>query len=166
MRPGGGHLQSRAFRGGNQFAACPVHFDAQVADAIANACASFHDGLVQLGLDLFGNVRRSLGNELGDVRAQIARRRVNNLKLFLDADGEAVSHELALRSGTSTFPGTMRLVSYRATVDNGTWLPDEVESHHAFVFNRCLPRTSPEINYDSQRYDAGHEAQVWHRAAA
>ena len=86
------HLQPGAFRCGNQLAARAMHLDAQIADAVANPRARFHDGLVQLGLDLFRDVRRSLGNQLADVRTQLARRRINNLKFFFDADGEAVSH--------------------------------------------------------------------------
>ena len=52
---------------------------------------------MQLGLDLFRNVRRSLGNQLADVRTQFAGRGINNLKFFFDADSEAVSHALAFR---------------------------------------------------------------------
>ena len=63
------HLQSRAFRGRYQFSARPVHLDAQLADVLANPRAGFHDGLVQFRLHLLGNVRRSLRDEIADVRA-------------------------------------------------------------------------------------------------
>jgi len=69
-----------------------MHFNAQLADALADARAGFHNGLMQLVFHLLGNIRGSCGNKLADVRTQLARRRVNDLELFLDADGEAVSH--------------------------------------------------------------------------
>ena len=97
MRPRSGDLQACAFRRCYQLSPRAVHLDAQIADAVANPRARFHDGLVQLGLDLFRDVRRSLRDELADVRAQLACRGVNNLKFFFDADGEAVSHALAFR---------------------------------------------------------------------
>jgi hypothetical protein len=52
---------------------------------------------VQLVLDLLGNVWRSRGDELADVRTQLARCGIDDLKFLFDTDGEAVSHEVALR---------------------------------------------------------------------
>src|SRR5205807_6904651 len=92
-----GDLQARAFCRGYQFSPRAVHFNAQIADAVANPRARFDDGLVQLGLDLFDDVRRGLGNELADVRTQFASRRIDDLEFFFDANSEAVSHGLALR---------------------------------------------------------------------
>ncbi len=97
MRSRCGNLQAGAFRGGHQLSPRAMHLNAQIADTVADARARLHDGLVQLGLDLFGYVRRCLRNELGDVRTQLAGRRINDLKFFFDADGEAVSHALAIR---------------------------------------------------------------------
>ncbi len=61
------------------------------------ATCELRSHVMQLVLDLLGNVRRSLGNELADVRAQFARRGVNDLEFFFDADGEAVGHGLTFR---------------------------------------------------------------------
>jgi hypothetical protein len=74
-----------------------VHLDAKLADGFADARAGFDDGLVQFWLDLLGNVRGSLGDELTDVRAQFARRWIDDLEFFFDADGEAVSHGASFR---------------------------------------------------------------------
>src|SRR2546428_114376 len=83
---------SYALRRGHELATCAMHFDAQLADVFADARAGFDDGLVQLMLDLFRNVRGSRGDELADVRTQLARRGINDLEFFFNADGEAVSH--------------------------------------------------------------------------
>src|SRR5260370_41196825 len=96
MRACGRHLKSRAFRGSDELAARAVHFDAQLADVFADARAGLDDGLVQLVLHLLRDVRGSCGDKLADVRTQFARRRVNNLEFFFNADGEAVSHGVAL----------------------------------------------------------------------
>src|SRR5579859_28305 len=94
---GGGHLQAGAFGGSYQLAASAVHFDTQVADVFANLGAGFDDGLVHLVLDLLDDVRRSRGNQLHDVRAELTGGGINNLKFFFYADSKAVSHGLALR---------------------------------------------------------------------
>src|SRR5437868_5635577 len=52
---------------------------------------------MHLVLDLFDDVRRSGGDELHHVRAELAGSGINNLKFFFYADGEAVSHGVALR---------------------------------------------------------------------
>src|SRR6266850_3523304 len=92
----GCHLQPRALRRRYQFAARPVHFDAQFADVIADARPGLHNGLVKFVFHLFRNVRRNLGDDLADVRTKLARCRIYDLKFFLDADGKAVSHGRAL----------------------------------------------------------------------
>ncbi len=91
------HLKSGAFGGGDEFAARAVHLNAQLADVVADARAGLYDRLVQLVLHLLGNVRGSRGDQLADVRTQFAGRRINDLEFFFDADGEAVSHGMALR---------------------------------------------------------------------
>src|SRR5882724_6067772 len=93
----GSYLQTRAFSCSYQFAACAVHFDAQLADIFADARTGFHDGLVHFVFDLIEDIRRGRGDQLHHVRAQLARHRIYDLKFFLDADGEAVSHGVALR---------------------------------------------------------------------
>src|ERR1700741_75966 len=97
MRARGGHLKSCAFGSGDQLAARAVHLDAQLADVLADARAGLDDGLVQLVLHLLCNVRGSCGDELADMRTQFASRWINDLEFFFDADGEAVSHGVALR---------------------------------------------------------------------
>jgi len=92
-----GLRESGAFGGSDELAARAVHFDAQLAYVFADARAGFDDGLVQLVLHLFRDVRGSRGDELADVRTQFARRGINNLEFFFDADGKAVSHGVALR---------------------------------------------------------------------
>src|SRR5260370_39549252 len=102
MRACGRHLEPGAFGGRDQLAARAVHLDARLADVFADARAGFDDGLVQLVLHLLGNVRGRRGDDLADVRAQLARRGINDLELFFNADGESVSHGVALRvSGPS-----------------------------------------------------------------
>ena len=73
-----------ALRGSYQFSPRAMHLDAQIADAVADPRARFYNGLVQFGLDPLRNVGRSLRNELADVRTQLTRRRINNLKLFFE----------------------------------------------------------------------------------
>ncbi len=91
----GGHLKSSAFGGGYQFASRAVHFDAQLANVLADPGSRLDDGLVQFVLHLLGDVGRSRGNNLADMRAQFARRGINDLEFFFNADGEAVSHGVA-----------------------------------------------------------------------
>src|SRR5216684_1270972 len=74
-----------------------VHFDAQLADVFANFRAGLDDGLVHLVLDLLDDVRRSGGDELHYVGAELTGGRVDDLKFFFYADGKAVSHGVALR---------------------------------------------------------------------
>src|SRR5207302_7434039 len=92
MRACSRDLQSRAFRGGDEFAARAMHFNAQLADVLADARTRLDDGLMQFVLHLLCDIRRSRGDELADVRTQLARRGINDLELFLDANGKAVSH--------------------------------------------------------------------------
>src|SRR3989442_742834 len=93
----GGDLEPGAFGSAAKLAARAMHFDAQLAHVIADARAGFDDVLVQLVLDLLSNVRRSGGEELADVRTQLARCGIDDLKFLFDTNGEAVSHEVALR---------------------------------------------------------------------
>jgi hypothetical protein len=106
MRAGGGDLQPGALGGGDKFTASAMHFDAQIADVIADARTGLDDGLMHLALDLLENVGGSGGDQLHDVRAQFARFRIDDLEFFLYADGEAVSHEVAFRGWPWVEQGT------------------------------------------------------------
>ena len=92
MRPRRRHVQPGAIRRGHQFPARAVHLVQQLLHVFADIRARLHDGLVHLQLHLVGNARRSRGHQVHHVRTQFARHRVNNLKLFFDADGKTVSH--------------------------------------------------------------------------
>ena len=54
--------------------------------------ADLDDRLVHLALDLIAERRRARREQLGDVRAQLPGLGIDDLELFLDADGEAVCH--------------------------------------------------------------------------
>jgi len=66
---------------------------------------------MHLVFDLLDDVRRSGRDELHYVRAKLTGGGINNLKFFFYADGEAVSHEVALRDLGC---GDAKRVSYRA----------------------------------------------------
>ena len=73
-----------------------MHFDTELANVFADARPGLHDGLVKFVFHLFRNVRGNFRDDLADVRTQLARCRIYDLKFFLDADGKAVSHARAL----------------------------------------------------------------------
>src|SRR5258707_8747617 len=91
VRAGGGELQAGALGSGDQLTAGTMHFDAQLAAVFANFRAGLDDGLVHLVLDLLDDVRRSGGDKLHDMRAELTGGGGNDLKLFFYADGKAVS---------------------------------------------------------------------------
>ena len=62
------------------------------AHVLADRRADLDDRLVHLALDLVAERRRSRREQLADVRAQLPRGGVDDLELFLDADGEPVGH--------------------------------------------------------------------------
>ena len=97
MRAGGGDLQANALRGGDEFTTRAVHFDAQLADVLANFGARLDDGLMHLAFYLLRDTGRGGRNQLHDVGTERAGGGVNNLEFFFDTDGEAVSHDEALR---------------------------------------------------------------------
>ena len=107
-------LQAGALGGGHKLATRAMHFDAQLAHVFADARAGLDDGLVHFVLNLVDDVRRRGGNKLHDVRPERASSRVNNLELFFDTDGEAVSHEVALRMDLALL-GTSKRLSYPAS---------------------------------------------------
>ena len=61
---------------------------ARVADVGADRRAEFDDGLVHLGLHAFAEGHLAVGEDLLDVRAQVARLRVDDLEFLFDAEGE------------------------------------------------------------------------------
>ena len=58
----------------------------------ADLRADLDDRLVQLALDLIAERRRARRQQLGHVRPQLPGLGIDDLELFLDADGEAVRH--------------------------------------------------------------------------
>src|SRR5580700_1502869 len=122
VRARGGDLQADAFRGGYEFAARAVHFDAQLAHVFTDVGAGFDDGLVHLVLDLLDDVGRSGGHQLQNVRAQLARGWIDDLEFLFYANRKAVSHEVALR-GRHGPAGGGEAVSYAARRENtsGRW---------------------------------------------
>src|SRR5215472_10863016 len=93
MRAGGCDVEADAFGGADKFAAGAVHVDAELVNVLADFGADFDDRLVHLAFDLFAEVGGGGGHELADVRAELARGGIYDLKFFLDAHREAVAHE-------------------------------------------------------------------------
>src|SRR5204863_9790367 len=85
--------------------------------------------LVELALELVAR-GRGRGQQLGHVRAQLPRLRIDNLELLLNADGEGVRHhriivhaergeEAARRKGTGWYPADGLPCSPTATFHPG-----------------------------------------------
>ncbi len=87
MRPGGGHPQVLARGEPDHHSAQPLQLGARLRRRLAHAGADLHDGLVQLRLHLTQDQVVVL-EDLGDVRAQLPRLRIDDLVLFLDPDGQ------------------------------------------------------------------------------
>src|SRR5712691_5587971 len=100
VRAGRGHLQSHPLCRCHQRAAGAVQLLAQLRNVSADPRAHLDDRLVKLWLDLFAHVRRGGGNQFADVRTKLQSGGINNLKLFFNADGEAVTHSGARPWGT------------------------------------------------------------------
>src|SRR2546426_7715076 len=100
VRTGGGHLQSHPLCRCHQRAARAVQLLAQLRNVSADPRTHLDNRLVKLWLDLFAHVRRGGGNQFADVRTEFQSRRINNLKLFFNADGKAVTHSGARPWGT------------------------------------------------------------------
>src|ERR1044072_6492226 len=62
-----------------------------------NPRADFYHRLDHLGLDLLAEQHLALVENLGDVRTQLARLRINDLKLFFDAQCELIEHLSSFR---------------------------------------------------------------------
>src|SRR5207302_8007573 len=67
-------------------------FLAQLVDAGADLGADLDNRLVELALDVVAEGRGARREELGDVGSKLPGRRIDDLELFLDANGERVSH--------------------------------------------------------------------------
>jgi hypothetical protein len=57
----------------------------RVSGIAANLGADFHSRLVQLGFDLFLQHHFAIGQDLLNVRTQLARLGIDDLQFFLDA---------------------------------------------------------------------------------
>src|ERR1700739_2590297 len=88
MCPGGGDAQTALAHEIDDLAPKPGHLAARFLHIAANRRADFDDGLVHLALDLVFEALLPFREHLGDVRAQLARFGVDDLKLLLDAEGE------------------------------------------------------------------------------
>jgi len=93
MRAGGGDAQPDALGGVGEIAAGADDLAGQLLDRSADLGADLDDRLVHLALDVIAEGRRARREQLGDVRSQFPRRGIDDLKFFLDADGERVIHE-------------------------------------------------------------------------
>jgi hypothetical protein len=65
---------------------------AKLGNAAADLGADLDDRLVHLALDVLTECRGARGQELADVRPQFPRVRVDDLELFLHANGEPMRH--------------------------------------------------------------------------
>src|SRR3954468_4492490 len=88
MRAGGGDFQAVPAGQAEARAAQLDKFGASLGRRAANLRAPFDDRLVQLRLDLLLEDEPARLQDLRDVRAQLARDRIDDLVFFLDADGE------------------------------------------------------------------------------
>src|SRR5580704_6442018 len=119
MRAGGGNLQTDAFGSAHQFASGAVHVRCQFSNVAADFGAYLHDGLVHLGLYLLAQALRSCCNQLADVRAQLSRSRINDLKLFFDTYSEPVIHVRPFRSEHGDFATIIRDLPCNYIVGDG-----------------------------------------------
>src|SRR4051812_22138497 len=89
MGPGGRDAHAVASREADDLAAQIRHVLADLGDVGADARAHLNDRLMHLGLDAFLEKEPPLFEHLLDVRAQLARLRIDDLELLLDADRES-----------------------------------------------------------------------------
>src|ERR1035437_1855614 len=119
MRVSSGEAQTVFARQSDDGAAKLTNFFARLLNVVANARADLDHALMHLGLYRFLELDLALSNDLGiNVRAQIARHRIDGLILFLDTDGEAwAGHDRKLAQRISTIFGSFRASStaYSAT---------------------------------------------------
>ena len=90
MGSAGGEQQSIFARQSDHLAAQLDDLRLGVLDVLADSGADFHHRLVHLRLDALFHAELALGDDLGmNVRAQVARDRINGLVLFFNPDSEA-----------------------------------------------------------------------------
>src|SRR4029079_7840287 len=70
----------------------------ELGDVGADLRADLDDRLMQLALELIAE-RMAGVEQLRHVRAQLPRRRIDDLELLLDADGEGVRHQAMISYG-------------------------------------------------------------------
>ena len=88
MRARGGDAQAALSHQVDDLAPEPGHLASGVLDIGADRRADFNDRLVHLALDLVLEPLLPFREDLGDMRPQLARFRIDDLKLLLDSEGE------------------------------------------------------------------------------
>ena len=91
MRPGGRDLQPLSFRDCRQLTSQSNHLLASSTRIVANASPELDDRLVQLGLKLLFQNDLAALNDLLDVRTQLARQRIDQLKFLFNTEGKDCS---------------------------------------------------------------------------
>src|SRR5690349_24982979 len=92
MRGRGDDCESVLLREPGDDAAQARDVRASFLDVAANTRAHFHHRLDHFRLDLFAEKHLAFFEYLGDVRAQLARLRINYLKFLFDAERELIEH--------------------------------------------------------------------------
>src|SRR6266498_2180588 len=90
MCASGGDLESIARRQFRQLATKIDNLLSRATRVMTDLRAKLHDRLMHLGLDLLLQDHFAASQKLLDMRAQLARFRINDLELFLDAEREDV----------------------------------------------------------------------------
>jgi len=92
MRARGGDAETDALGGIREIAPDADDLFGQLLDVRADLRADLDDRLMHLTLDLIAEGRRAFREELGHVRPKLPCGGIDDLKFFLDADGEGVIH--------------------------------------------------------------------------
>ena len=103
VRAGGGDAQADALRGIGEIAAIADDFLGQLADVRTDLGPDLDDRLVHLALDLIAEGGHARRQQLLHVRAKLPGLGIDDLELFLDADGERVLHGSAGGQGGDDF---------------------------------------------------------------
>src|SRR6266566_5991979 len=90
MSAGGSDFKSVAGCEFRQLGAKMGHLASRAARIVANFRAELHDRLVHFGFDVLFQNNFATGQDLLDMRTQLARLRIDDLKLFLNAESEDV----------------------------------------------------------------------------
>src|SRR5690349_1590263 len=100
MRSRRGDAQAVAAREVDDLAPQPRDLAPRLGHVAADRRAHLDDGIVHLALDLVFEDLLPLGEHLLDVRAQLARLRIDDLELLFDAEGEGRGHRPSLSRAT------------------------------------------------------------------